>query len=119
MESRIAKITDTFLGREDHGIFTTMLSLDYGGSSQGAGGYALDEYTKPVERRVGTAQGLDFIIRTMDACGVDSWERIKGRTVIAIIDDGMVRGIKPLPTEPGTPFMFADAFPKKGEPSCQ
>lgn len=41
-----AKITHTMLGTEDHGIFTFMLHVDYDGSGQGIGGYALDEPRK-------------------------------------------------------------------------
>jgi hypothetical protein len=50
----------------------------------------------------------------MQACGVDEWSKVAGRTVIAVIEgdgligSGPVRGIKPLPTEPGVPFMFDD-----------
>ena len=59
-----ARIRSTTLGVEDHGIFTAWLNLDYGGSGQGFGGWALDG--KPVKRdahsrRPGTAYGCEFI----------------------------------------------------------
>lgn len=106
------------LGYEDHGIFTAILYLDYGGLAQGAGMYSLDEYDKRSERRIGTAGGMDFIIGVLSACGVENWEKVKGRTVIAVLDtedswSGNVIGIKSLPTEKGTEFMFADAFPQE------
>ena len=113
MNEQIAKITKTALGYEDHGIFTAWLSLDYGGGGQGAGGYALDEYDEPKKRRVGHKCGMDFIIGVLAACGVDSWEKVAGRTVIALREDGWhgkVVGLKPLPTESGSEFIFADAF---------
>lgn len=114
-ERHVAKITRTFLGVEDHGIFTVNLWLDYGGSQQGAGGYALDSYDERIKRRVGTADGMEFVIRVLRACGVQSWEELKGRTIYALKDVadgnlGLVRGVEPLPTEPGERFVFADAF---------
>ena len=115
---KIAKITDTLLGYEDHGIFTVILTLEYGGgSAQGAGMYSLDQYDKETKQRYGTAAGMDFIIGIIRACGVDQWEKIKGRTVVAIMDrdddwGGKVIGLKPLPTEGGKEFLFTDAFPE-------
>lgn len=108
-EERIGKIKSTMLGWEDHGIFTFFLDLDYGGSQQGAGGYGLDE---PIQingshyTRQGTVYGLEFIMRVLQAAGVRKWEELPGRTLYAIIEDGLVRGLKPLPTEGGKAFMF-------------
>lgn len=120
MKETIAKIKSTMLGYEDHGIFTVWLTLDYGSSGQGAGGWALDTPLKDEDdkfiKRVGTAQGLDFIIGVMRACGVQKWEDIAGRTVIALSEGdegswgGTVIGLKPLPTEKGKEFIFRDAF---------
>jgi hypothetical protein len=111
----IAKIAGTSLGWEDHGIFTLMLHLDYGGSGQGAGGFALDEPRKGESGehigRYGTAFGMEFIARVMRACGVNEWGDVAGRTVIALRDPGYhgaVIGIKPLPTEKGEPFVFGE-----------
>lgn len=109
----IAKVERTTLGREDHGIMTCILHLDFGHSGQGAGGYALD---RPVHEgadfkgRVGTAFGMEWIIRTMEAVGVDEWGKVAGRTVLALRDPSTQKlvGIKPLPTEPGKPFLFAE-----------
>lgn len=122
MNEKIAKITKTMLGYEDHGIFTAWLDLSYGSSGQGAGGYSLDT---PIQDendkflgRVGTASGMDFIIGIIEACGVQKWEDVAGRTVIALTDSddewgGKVIGIKPLPTEPGKEFLFSSAFNKE------
>lgn len=111
---QIAKIRSTSLGYEDHGIFTACLDLDYGGSGQGAGLYALDQYDEETKERHGTAGGMDFIIGVMAACGVSTWEKVAGRTVIALREDGWhgkVVGLKPLPTEGGKTFIFTSAFP--------
>lgn len=102
---KIARIDKTFLGFEDHGIFTATLSLDYGGSGQGTPGYAL------------AAHAHDFIVGILRATGVDSWEKVQGRTVLALLDsdswDANVVGLRPLPTEHGDTFVFADVWPAK------
>ena len=100
LTERIAKVTSTFLGFEDHGIFTFNLMLNYGDSGQGAGSYDL--------RGDWCAATLQAILR---ACGVDQWEKIKGRTIIALVDKqgfGLVRGIGPLPTEEGEFVLFQE-----------
>lgn len=120
MRKDIAKITSTMLGYEGHGILTVNLQVDYGGSTQGIGGYALDRYRKGdafAGSRVGTAYGMEFIIRTMRACGVEKWEDVKGRTIFVLQDlpegssalgTSAVVGIENLPTEKGERFLFAD-----------
>lgn len=52
-ELRNAKIRHTMLGIEDHGIFTFVLDLDYGGSGQGAGMYCLDHHEDNKDYRPG------------------------------------------------------------------
>lgn len=112
MKERIAKITETHLGWQDHGILTAMIHLSYGGGSmQWTPGHFCDEtlgHDADFKRR-GTAYGMEFIARLMRACGVNQWENLKGRTIIALIDDNdQIAGIKPLPTEGGTEFVFAE-----------
>jgi hypothetical protein len=113
---RIAKIDRTFLGIEDHGILTAILHCFYGGSGQGVGGYALDG--KPPghgEHRAPSSECGRWVSGVLRACGVDSWEKVAGRTVIVICDgEGFQArpiGIRPLPTERGETFMFAGEEP--------
>lgn len=111
---RIAKARSTFLGIEDHGIFTGVIDLDYGGSGQGAGTLALDYMDSDSDKRAESTPGgvHRWVVGCLRAFGVDQWEKIPGRTVIAIIEGGMVRGLKPLPTEPGGIFMFSEVSEK-------
>lgn len=105
VKKEIAKITDSFLGWEDHGIFTATLFVDYGGTSQGIGNYCL------VTKAGGEANGMKFIMSLMSACGVSSWEKILGKTIFVLSDNnGRVIGVENLPTERGNLFIFADAF---------
>lgn len=123
MRKDIAKITDTMLGYEGHGILTCVLTVDYGGSAQGIGMYSLDEPVRDENdtflRRQGTAFGAEFIARIIKACGVDTWEQVKGRTIYVLLDlsedapswgTSNVIGIQNLPTEPGQQFIFQDLY---------
>jgi len=80
-EIKNARIKSTRLGVEDHGIFTAMIDLDYGGAGQGFGGYALDGC--PVERGAGSKRvptrlaGL-FIARVLEVLEVGTWEKLPG-----------------------------------------
>ena len=75
VEIRNAKITSTSLTIEDHGLLSAWLYLDYGGSGQGFGGYRLDR--RP-EHPSANDFGAFFIRRTMEAIGVERWEKLPG-----------------------------------------
>lgn len=94
-EIKNALIEDVSLGREDHGILTFYLMLDYGGLHQGFGSYAMDS---PVKRdgeikREGSAFGCQCIIEILDTVGAPSWEKLKGKHVRAILEGHMIKGI--------------------------
>jgi hypothetical protein len=84
---RLVTIRSTRLGPEDHGIFTATLILDSGSSF---GGYSLDEpfhgTNGRMVRRVGTGFGMDHVMQIMWAVGVDRWESLVGRQVVALSD---------------------------------
>jgi hypothetical protein len=80
----LGRITDTSLGMEDHGIFTFMIMLDFGGKGQGYGGYCLDD-RKWVGVTRGTGAGA--IITLLESVGVSNWEDLKGKPVWAYRDD--------------------------------
>lgn len=86
-EIRNAKITDTMLGREDHGIMTFMLYLEWGASVCGYGGYAIDQYDREEDKRVFSASGLEAISKILEVVGVKTWEELKGK-YIRIEDNG-------------------------------
>lgn len=94
VETKNAKITGTMLGWEDHGILSFMLYLDYGsGGCQGAGGYCLDDYCKHKDKRIGTASGLNLIMRIMKIVGVEKWEDLKGKHIRAKAEHCRVHAI--------------------------
>lgn len=79
MQTENGKIGSTMLGNEDHGIFTCQLTIEFDGTVQGFGGYALDKYDSEKKRRLGTAYGLEFIKRILETLEVTSWEMLKGQ----------------------------------------
>ena len=78
MTEKNARITATSLGNEDHGIFTAYIVLDYGGAGQSFGGYALDQWSEPMHRRIGTAYGCEFIKEILRVLEVREWEKLPG-----------------------------------------
>lgn len=114
MERRIGKIRGTFLGVEDHGILTATLTMDFGGSGMTIGGYECDEHVARDKPRRGLPQGMTFVRRVLEACGVRSWEALTGRTVYVLMDDQRPVGIEPLPTELGKVFLFAEVYEAGG-----
>ena len=87
MEIRNAKITKTMLGRENHGIFTFMIHIEFGCSGCAVGCYALDEYDTETQTRVFKAESMEIIAKILDVVGVDTWEDLKGQ-YIRIKDNG-------------------------------
>ena len=80
-EIQNAKIVNTSLGVEDHGIFTCCLTLEGAGWGCGFGGYALDTWDGTKRERVGTAIGFNAIIKLMKTLDVENWEELKGKLV--------------------------------------
>lgn len=75
-----ARITNTFLGIEDHGIFTFSISVEIaGGSYCSIGNYCLS-YTKDGETHY-EAKNSEAICRILKVVGVDSWEKLKGEYI--------------------------------------
>ena len=107
-----AKIDSTSLGFEDHGIFTVMLGLDYGGTHQGAGMLCLSHTDKDTHKVVMRPELGDIILGVMKACGVQEWEKVNGKTVVAIFEDDSWSsnpiGIAPLLG--GKPFIWKSVF---------
>ena len=97
IETKNAEIRSTMLGREGHGIFTYSIHLDFGGSGQGCGGYALDEPLRDEKdkfvKRVGTAFGMQQIIGLLDCLEVDDWESLVGQKVRVLADISKVHRI--------------------------
>lgn len=112
----IGKAESTMLGWEDHGMFTGMVGLDFGGTGQGFGLMILSTHDPDpkVDRQRGTRAGLEWVMGAVKAFGVEKWEDIKGRPIIAVYEDeqhywgSQPIGLEPLPTEGGKTFWVAE-----------
>lgn len=102
MQRRLAKIDDTMLGYEDHGIVTFALFVDYeDGGYQGIGTYCIsDPDVDPDRKRAtiqrGTAYGMEMIIRILDAVGVRTWEELKGKYIWVLVNEKFGLGSDPV-----------------------
>ncbi|NWL13271.1 hypothetical protein DM793_18565 [Paenarthrobacter nitroguajacolicus] len=87
---QIGTIKSTRLGVEDHGVMTATLNIEWSGGGIGVGGYTLDSPRKDDSGkhlgRIGTAYGLDHIMRLLETVGVDRWEQLPGKQVIVMFE---------------------------------
>lgn len=88
MEIRNAKITSTMFGREDHGIMTFMIFIEFGACVCGIGGYAIDQYDRSLKTRVFSSKGLEAISKILETVGVEKWEDLPNK-YIRIKDNGL------------------------------
>jgi hypothetical protein len=111
-EAEIGVIENTFLGIEDHGILTFIIYLRFDGSGQGAGTYSLDGYDKTLGKRVGSPAMAVVIRSILETVGVDSWEGLKGRRVVALRDElyGQIKGLTNLPPDKTRFTIFDEIF---------
>lgn len=79
--AELGTIENTFLGIEDHGIFTYMLDLNFAGSGQGFGHRTL--------------VGTETIKSILSVAGASQWEDLKKRRVYALREEsyGLIAGI--------------------------
>lgn len=82
METEIknAIISSVSIDTGDRGLLTAWLYLDYGGSGQGFGGYAL-YLPKSYSHHALESVAGHFIFRCMEIAGVEKWEDMKGKTI--------------------------------------
>lgn len=82
INTRNAVIESARITNDDHGLLSAWLTLDYGGSSQGFGGYSLylpDNFTH--HDPSGPNYAGHFIWRVMEIAGVSEWGDLPGKTI--------------------------------------
>ncbi len=117
MNKKLAKIRSASLEIKERGILNFWIHVDYEeGTSQGVGGYALDQYDKEKKERVGTAYGCEMIISLLVCLDVNDFSEMKGKHVWVYGDgDGLgfsPKGISLLKTDSGynEPLMFDEVI---------
>lgn len=94
-EIKNAIITGATISNDDHGLLTSFLSLDYGSSGQGFGGFALylpREFKHGGIEKTGNICG-HFIWRCMEIAEVTEWSKLKGKTIRARCSDQNIQAI--------------------------
>ena len=79
-EVKNAVIKSAELTSDDHGCLSAWVHLDYGGSGQGFGGYALYLPKSYTHYELKSVAG-HFIWRVMEVAGVTHWSELPGKTI--------------------------------------
>lgn len=79
-ETKNAIIESATITSDDHGCLSAWVHLDYGGSGQGFGGYALYLPKSYTHHEIKSVAG-HFIWRVMEIAGVGEWSKLPGKTV--------------------------------------
>lgn len=94
IEVKNAIIEDAIITNDDHGLLSSWIYLDYGGSGQGFGGYALYLPTSFTHHNLkGPNYAGHFIWRVMEVAGVSKWSQLKGKTIRVQCEHSKVRHI--------------------------
>lgn len=92
IETKNAVIESARITSDDHGLLSAWLVLDYGGLSQGFGGYVLYLSEGFTHHELKSVAG-HFIWRVMEIAGVTEWDKLKGKTIRVRSDHGGVEAI--------------------------
>ena len=92
-ETKNAVIEKATITNDDHGVLSAWLFLDYGGSGQGFGGYALYLPKDFTHSKHQPNFAGHFIWRVMEIAGVSKWEQLAGRTIRVLADFGGIQAI--------------------------
>lgn len=92
MEVQNAIIESVEITNDDHGCLSAWLYLNYGGSGQGFGGYALYWPESFDHHKVESVAG-HFIFKCMEIAGVNKWSRIVGKTIRVKCDHSKIHAI--------------------------
>jgi hypothetical protein len=76
MEIKNAVIGKATITNGDHGCLSAWLTLDYGGSGQGFGGYNLYSGGNNSKNYAGV-----FIDKCLKIAGVSEWSKLEGKTI--------------------------------------
>ena len=83
LQKQLGIIRTAEFGKIVRGFVSFNLDFDFGGMRQGFGGYGLCSYDKSLDRRIGTAAGLDLLIQMLDLFQVRQFHEIAGKHAYA------------------------------------
>jgi len=99
-EWTLARISDTYLGIEDHGFLTYIIGLDYAdpGEKIGSGHQGFGLRVLWTKKHGGTRASIALIAELLEAVGVEAWGQLVGKMIWAQADFEHVHRIKGLDT---------------------
>lgn len=86
-----AIIESVSLDSGDRGLLTAWLTLDYGGTCQGFGGFAL-YLPKSYKYHTLLSHAGHFIFRCMEIGEVSEWTKLKGKSIRVKLSNGNMSG---------------------------
>ncbi len=92
IEIKNAVIESASISFEDRGFLDCSITLDYGGSGQGFGGYTLYLPKSWKHHKLESPAG-HFIFRVMEVAGVQRWDQLVGRTLRVRAEHSKVHAI--------------------------
>ena len=90
-EVKNAVIRSATLSIADHGLLSSFVHLDYGGSGPGFGGFVLGKPGDSLHEQGGYA--AHWICRVLQIADVMEWGELRGRSVRVSADSGKVHAI--------------------------
>ncbi len=91
-EIKNAVIESASITTKERGFLDCWLSLNYGGSGQGFGGYTLYLPKSWAHHTIESPAG-HFVFRVMEVAGVTNWDDLKGKTVRVVCNHSHVQAI--------------------------
>lgn len=92
IEIKNAIIENAEITISDHGVLSAWVTLDYGGSGQGFGGYSLYLPKSFKHHNIDSPAG-HFIFRTLEIAGVENWSKLKGKTIRVKCEQSKIHAI--------------------------
>ncbi len=93
IEEKNAIIKDATISNADHGVLSAWVHLDYGGTGQAFGGYALYLPESFTHSHNNPNVAGHFIWRVMEIAGVSEWGKLPGKTIRVRAEWGKVHAI--------------------------
>ena len=91
-EIKNAIIEDAKIDIGDRGFLQVWLTVTYGGSGQGFGGWVL-YLPKSFDHHTIESHAGHFLFRVMEIAGVEQWDKLKGKTIRTIATHSHIRAI--------------------------
>lgn len=106
---QLAKIIDFRFGISNGMLAFGIRLLKEDGIERTFGEYQMDNYDKDLKRMVGTASGMDMILRVLQVFNVAELSYLEGKMCYILLNsDGDVVGLKALNMNGGDQFLVSD-----------